>query len=692
MNFSLKPDALSLKPQDLDRLALWVPVLLGLGIGIYFVLPVEPDAWLTFGLCAIFAACARIFWQHSFGRLLSIALLVVAFGALRAEIRTQMVAAPVLQEEIFFRPTQGRINDIQIREKGEKLILSDVQIEGIQEKNTPKNISVSLKEVADGLAIGDKIQLQATLFPPPTPVMPRAYDFARMFYYGQLGAVGYSPKPPIIIQKAVANGFEQWLNALRLSLTQRILAPMTPENGWVAAAMMVGEMSGVSKDAADAMRESGIYHVLSISGLHLSLAAMLVFATARFLLSLYPSLALHIPVKKIAAIVALLSSFAYLLLAGYPVPAVRSFIMVACVMVAILFDRSGISIFSMAWAAAIVLLWQPEALLGASFQLSFAATLGILAFYERFSHILYKPDIGFLHKAWLYFLGIMLTSLVATLATTPLVIYHFNRFTVWGVAANMLLLPLVSGWIMPAAVIAFLLMPFGLEYYPLIALDSGISLMMRGARFFAGLPYASASLSPPDFWGIILAISGGLWLVIWQRKWRLLGVPLIITGMATIMLYKPYDLLISADASKVALRLEDGKYGGKFLFLRGKDSSFDGQVWLRVHGQETGLSIKDDEEPAGCGKHKCTVTAYGKKIVATKGKKEIDASCDGNPDIVISQNHLDEIPACANVPLLIDKSYLKRNGATALRFNNGRIQIETSSEYRGERPWVLYNH
>lgn len=675
----------ALLQQEQNRLVLWLPVLFGVGIGVYFALLNEPSIWQVAGLCALFFFLTIIFSRKLAFSLCFIAMLFVSLGVLRAEIRTIFAQAPVLHEQIFYRLTEGNIADIQIREKGEKLILDNVQIDGLEESETPKHISVSLKEVEQGLNIGDKIQLNATLFPPPTPVMPQAYDFARMFYYEQLGAVGYAPKPPVILEKAQASNFEQWLNDLRLSLTKRILAPMTSENGWIAAAMMVGEQSGVSKEVADAMRESGIYHVLSISGLHMSLAAMLVFFTVRFLLSLYPPFALRFSIKKIAAIVALFSSFAYLLLAGYPVPAVRSFIMVAAVMVAILFDRSGISVFSLAWAAFITLLWQPESLLGASFQLSFAATIGILAFYERFGHVLYKNNNGFLQKIWLYFLGIMLTSLVATLATTPLVIYHFNRFTLWGVAANMLMLPLVSMWIMPAAVIALLLMPFGLEYYPLIALDYGISLMMDGARFFADLPYASISMPSPSFWGIILAVFGGLWLCIWQQKWRAWGVALIVIGVATIAFHKPYDLLISSDASKVAMRLEDGR----FIFLRGKYDSFDGQVWLRAHGQDTVLLLADlDKKFGSCDKHKCNITAYGRKIVVTKGAKEIEASCNGKPDIVISNNYLGEIANCKNVPLLIDSAYLWQNGAAALRFPNGDIQVEVSRQYRGNRPWV----
>lgn len=660
-------------------------MLFGIGIGGYFLLPNEPPIKAIAGLCGLFAILLRWCWKKTSLRMLFLALLVISIGAFRAEIRTQEVASPILHKNLFFRPLEAKITDIQIREKGEKLILTNVAIEGIEAENTPKYISVSLRNVNEELEIGDRISLKAMLFPPPTPTMPKSYDFARMFYYEQLGAVGFSPQQPIILEKNVPNGFEQKLNALRLSITNKILAPMNIENGWIASAMMVGEMSGVSKDSADAMREAGIYHILSISGLHMSIAVMLMFISSRFLLSLYPPFALRFNIKKIAAMIGLLSSFTYLMLAGYPVPAVRSFIMVACVMLAILVDRSGISVFSLAWAALITLLWQPESLLGASFQLSFSATIAIVIFYERFSHVLYKDNVGFLHKIWLYFLGIMLTSLVATIATTPLVIYHFNRFTLWGIVANMLMLPLASAWIMPCAVIAFLAMPFGLEHYPLVALDAGISLMMQGARFIASQPYASIALPSPAFYGMIISVFGGLWLCIWQQKWRLLGIPAIIIGMATIALHKPYDMLISDDATKVAMRLQDGK----FLFIRGKDSSFDGQMWLRSNGQETGVSIKDKEDNLGsCDKEKCTINAYEKKIVVAKGNKPAEGICEGSPDIVIASYYLDRNPACSGVSLLLDKAKLQENGVTALRFNDDNVQIETSAEFRGNRPWV----
>lgn len=674
--------------QEHERLALWIPVLFGVGVGIYFYLPFEPDIRELAGLLIASIVGLRFSWRRSFLlRVLFLALLLVAAGAFCAGMRTREVAAPVLHKPSYFKEVTGKVSDIQIREKGEKLFLSKFNIEGLTPEETPLQITVSLKEVAEGLRVGDEVRLKPMLFPPPTPAMPGSYDFARMFYYQQIGAVGFSPKPPEIIQKAEADSFSQWLNGLRLAITDRILAPMDKENGWIAAAMMVGEQSGVSKEAADAMREAGIYHVLSISGLHMSLAVMIMYISTRFLLSLYPPFALRFNIKKIAAAIGLLSSFSYLLLAGYPVPAVRSFIMVACVMLAILVDREGISIFSLAWAALLTLLWQPESLLGASFQLSFAATVGIVAFYERYSYMLHKPNSGIIHKIWLYFLGIILTSLIASLATTPLVIYHFNRFTLWGIAANMLMLPLASAWIMPCAVLALLLMPLGLEHYPLVALNSGISLMMRGARLFADLPYAAISLPSPSFFGIVIAVIGGLWLVIWQGRSRLFAIPFIILGVATSALYKPYDLLISDDAGKVALRLENGE----FLFLRGKPDSFDGQMWLRIHGQEEGLTSKEIPEKTGyCDKDKCEISAYGKRIIVVKTKDREGGAeiCAAKPDIVIAGIYLDRNPACANVPFLLDKAFLQENGATALRFINKNALIETAAQFRGLRPWV----
>ncbi len=663
-----------------DRFVLWVPVLLGLGIGVYFSLAVEPQIrWLAASL----AALALVGWlvrRHFWPRIAAIAVFVMILGVLVAGLRTQAVDAPYLYSTMYFKAVQGRVDDMELREKDQKIFLSEVAIEGVRQETTPQRISIALRKPAPDLRVGDRIEVKAMLFPPPGPAMPGAYDFARSFYYDRLGGVGYTPYEPTIIEKVSVNTSEEWLNALRLRVAERIRASMSEENGPVATALMVGEMSAVPETLRDTMRDSGLYHVLSISGLHMSIAVGVIYVTIRLLLSLYMPLALRLPVKKIAASVGLLGAFCYLLLAGYPVPAVRSFVMVACVMLAILFDRRGISVFSLAWAALLILLFQPESLIGSSFQLSFAATLGIVVLYERFGHLLYKPDIGVLRMLRLYFIGLMATSLVATLATTPLVIYQFNRMTVWGVVANMLMVPLASFWIMPAAVLSFLAMPLGLEHWPLVWLEQGIGWMIRLARWFAALPYAAINLPPLTTWGILMVVAGGLWLCLWEKRWRLLGVPLILIGMSTIALHKPYDLVVNEEGNRAMLRLPDGR----FLFLRGRPDSFESEIWLRAMGQDSALTVKDMPE-MDCDKNRCIADAPGRKIIVGLRKDAADL-CQPGAQIVVYENWLKDA-ACKEIPWPIDRKFLRANGAVAFRFEGDKIQADVTATSRGGRPW-----
>jgi competence protein ComEC len=660
-----------------ERFPLWVPVLLGTGIGLYYALPTEPQYWQPLSALSLLLSLLLLARRHVAARGAVIALLLVAVGFSAAYWRTQNVAAPVLHKTLYFRDVEGRIDDIRIKPDGKTLVLSQLAIEGVKPSTTPARVSISLKKPAPDIKIGDRVRVKAMLFPPPTPAIPGGYDFARGYYYDRLGAVGFSPYAPDMVEQAPANDFDAWLSDLRLNIANRIEAHMSQESGPVAAAMMVGEDSAVTDEVKDAMRDAGIYHVLSISGLHMSLAVALVYISVRFLLSLYMPLALRLPVKKVAAAIGLLSALAYLMLAGYPVPAVRSFVMVACIMLAVLFDRRGISLYSLAWAAALILLFVPESLLGASFQLSFAATMAIITLYERYSSELRASKKGPVRMFLTYFFGVGVTSLAATLATTPLVIYHFNRFTLWGIVANMLMVPLASFWIMPAAVIAFLAMPFGLDAWPLAFLDRGITLMIEGSKWFATLPYANFSLSSPSFAGFLLIVYGGLWLCLWRQNWRFIGVPAIILGTLTLLAYKPYDVLISDDASKIMVRQSDGGY----LFLRGRITSFDAEVWLRSAGKTSALAAKDT---AFCDGEFCAIDIENKHIIAAK-RKDTPTICADKADIVITPDWLKN--SCA-APLVLDGQALEENGATGLRFLNGVIDIDTAMTHRGRRPWV----
>ncbi len=670
-----------------DRLILWTPVCLAVGIGLYFSLLKEPPLWAG-PLALALSACARIgFSKNPLVRALAMALLLAALGFSLIAIRTHVLSAPALYSSMYYRGLEGTIEDIQEKEGGEKLVLGHLAIADISPRTTPLHATLGLKDKQEGLAIGDRIHADAMLMPPPSPSMPGSYDFARDYYYQQIGAVGYTPKPVVVLEHGQPSSWDVWLNDLRLSINDRIIANMSQENGPIASAMMVGEMSAVSTDVRNSMRDAGIYHVLSISGLHMSIAAGLLYFSVRLLLSLFPALALRFPVKKLAALLGLLGSWVYLMLAGYPVPAIRSFMMVACIMLAVLFDRRGISIYSLAWAATLILLLQPESLLGSSFQLSFAATLAILALYERYSSVLHKPGMGALHRVWMYFFGVMMTSLVATLATTPLVIYHFNRFTLWGIIANMLMMPLASVWIMPAAIAAFLAMPLGLEKWPLELLDVGISWMMMGARWIASMPYASVAMTPLTFSGMLLTVFGGLWLALMSGRWRLAGAGAFLLGMCSMALHMPYDMMISGDGKKVAVRMDDGQ----FALLRGRTTGYDAQVWLRHHGQSEMLAATDLTDDRQCEGNWCITQWHGKRIAVGKNKFASDSVCSVKADIIISERYVDD-KACQPSALVIDRKFLYKTGAIALRFTDKGMQLSAAEDVRRDRPWSSEAH
>lgn len=713
------------------RLPLWIPVCIGLGIALYFVQSMPTPLWPYLVAVCVAALCAWGTRSRELLFLLSMAALTLLLGAAAASFRLQQVEAPVLQEPVYFKMVEGTIEDIQPQEKKVRLILRDPVVETLEPAHTPARLSISLKApapVGGGLGrghtcakdkdcaanaphlasplmgevrIGQRVRLPAMLFPPPSPAMPGAYDFARMFYFQKLGAVGFSPRQPSPSPVGGGPGWGQTcsasrecpppnlppngggMTALRLSISNHLVAIMGEESGAIASALMVGEQSRVSEEVADSMRASGIYHILSISGLHMTLATGIIFFTTRLLLTAIPYTALRWPTKKLAAIAGLLGGFAYLMLAGAPVPAVRSYIMVACVLGAVLVDRKGISMYSLSWAATLILLFMPESLFTASFQLTFAATMAIVSLYERWGHVLFHANAPLVKRCFLYFFGLILTSLAASLYTSPLAITHFNRMAIYGILANMLIVPLSSFWIMPLAMLALLAMPFGWDAPFLHLLKLGFEWMMAMSRFVAHFPYANIALPSPTHLGFVLVIIGGLWLALWASRLRYAGLALLVAGLATIAQFRPYDMIISDDAKRVAYRSESGRWA----MLRGDVDSFEAEIWLRMQGAETMLSRKQALKTMpelACDKTTCHVERGATSAVVSIRKDAKADLCKSGADIVVSPGRLD----CDDISHVIDRSFVEKHGAVALRFGQGMVEVDTTHQNRGQWPWT----
>ena len=567
-----------------DRWPLWIPVGLGVGIALYFSLNHEPAPYsgvLAILISALTVIAAR---RHAPWFMAAIGLLVISAGFSAAQIRGGLVDAPILTETMRAAKVSGRVVANEDRISGQRLVLDHVRIKGLELSATPERLRITLSgKKARRAAPGEWLSLRATLSPPSEPAAPGSFDFARQAYFKRLGGFGFSYGGARIMEPPMDVGGGGWFIALgrfRQAVTMRIRAGLDGETGAVAAALLTGERGAISKATLAAMRDAGLAHLLAISGLHMGLFAGIVFFAMRALLALWEPVALRYPIKKWTALAALAGMAFYLLLSGATIPTQRAFLMGALVIAAILLDRTAISMRSVALAAVAVLLVQPESLLGASFQMSFAAVVALVAVFERRGGRRRSPARG-IDRLWRYLAVISLITLVANVATGPFAAYNFNRFAVYGLAANLIAVPLTALWIMPWGVACLSLMPFGLEALALAPMGWGIELLISVARTVAAWPGAVQHLPVMPDAGLAAAALGGLWLCLWRGRWRWAGAPVFALALLSPVLSPSPDLMIDGKGKLFAVRTAMGD-----LALSSRRSArFTGDIWLRRDGQ-----------------------------------------------------------------------------------------------------------
>ncbi len=651
-----------------------------LGIKIFFSLPQDPPAILIPLLGGLGLALWIMFRKSSF-RLWVFACLLVLLGYVCAQYRTQSLAMPLIGAELHYRDIEGQIELLDPEDKKTKITIIYPTIEGLPPEQTPPRLRITLRGEQMPMQAGDRVRLKANLFPLPAPTMPGGFDFARYYYFSGIGGTGYSLSPVEILQPNQSSGLDIAINNLRHAIGEDMRNGMPGPAGAVAAAMTIGETGPISNKINDELRDSGLYHILSISGFHLAVVTGLVFAALRILLSLIPAFALRVNTKKIAGLLALLAAFAYLALAGYPLPAQRSFIMVGFVFVAILCDRRGISLRSMCFAALFILIAFPDSLYSASFQLSFAATLAIVSLYE--SCPLPRPQ-SLLGKAGAHALGILTTSLAASLATAPFIIYDFNRLSLLGIVSNMLVLPLASVVIMPAIIIAVLIIPLGIAWIAYIPVQWGTDLMLRISAIASAMPLASIRLPALSESGVQLAALGLLWVCLWRGRLRLWGIPMLLLSLATMGFHEPIDAFVSAEAKQVLVRLPDGNY----TTLKGTGRSYAVKSWLQTEGQEMPIILKDTQIP--CDETSCTYTKNGHTLIMVthpESDAALDAACKRAPDILIASRYL-KAKRCPEPKMLVGKNELGAYGPHAFRLKTSGIErLRTREAGSPRRQW-----
>ncbi|MGE0154395.1 MAG: ComEC/Rec2 family competence protein [Reyranellaceae bacterium] len=675
--------------QERGRWALWLPVGFGAGVGFYFMLAHEPAPWPGPALALLALGLLVLLRRYQPARALLIAVLLASAGFSVAKLRSDWSAAPVLAREIGPTLVTGTVEEIEPLPQGVRLRLKDIAVERLQGP-PPAAVRISVRRGGADVAIGDRVSLRAVLAPPSPPVAPGAYDFQRDAWFRGLGGVGYAVSPLTVVADARTGGWREAIQTLRQVATARLVDGSA--EGAMAAALLTGEQSGIPAPALEAMRDSGLAHLLSISGLHLVLVVALLLGGFRLLLALIEPVALRYPIKKWAAGLALLGAFFYLLIAGSPIPAQRAFIMAAVALLAILFDRNPLSMRTVALAAMAILIIAPESLLGASFHMSFAAVIALIAAWEWLQPRLAqwraaRPAIepSALGRAGFYLAGVVVTTLIAGTASGLFGLYHFNRVALYGTVANMAAVPITGFWVMPWGLLAMLLMPLGLEQLALEPMRWGLSAIVWVAQTVASWPGSAPVLPALPAYALPLLSVGGLWLCLWQRRWRALGLAPIAVALLSFAWHRPPDLLVSEDAETVAVR--DGF--GALMFSQPNADRFRRDTWTRRAGQEASApwpaaGAASADGALRCDALGCVLRRDGRQVNIAMTLQALAEDCR-QPGLLVSLEPARR--ACRRSADLVDFFDLRDRGTHAIWLERSGFRIETVREYQGERPW-----
>lgn len=675
--------------RDASRLGLWAPVALGAGAAAYLGLRYEPFPLLApLALAAAAVLAARL--THWRGVFLAAFFFFLGFSA--ADLRASLVAAPVLDREIRYANIEGRLLGVEESSKLRRLIVAVDRIEGVPPEATPARIRLSWRGKEFDALPGQRIMIAGNLSPPPQPAAPGGYDFARHLYFLKIGAVGFAYSAP----KALAEERPPWpaqvtgaIERGRLALTRRIIAAAPGDAGAIVAAVVTGKREAISDEAENIFRDSGITHLLSISGMHIGLATGIIFFSMRAGLALIEPLALAFPIKKWAAAAAILSGAAYLAMSGLAWPAQRSFLMTAIVYLAILFDRRALSLRNVAIAAFVILLFSPEAVTNPGFQMSFAAVTALIAYYEwATSRVDPMRSFSAASRAGRYAKGIVATDIISSVATAPFSLFHFNRTANFGLLANSISIPLMGFWVMPMAIIALAVMPLGLDAPIWRLAAAGIEIMLSLGRSVSELPGAVTVFPKWPDPALPVFAFGGLWICLMTGPWRLAGIAALPVAGLIIALSHPPDVYVSASGENAAALIR-GPDGRKLTVFDARKDRFAAGVFL----EHAGLDERNERplvmHRAGlCDTEGCVATISGAEIAFSDRRETLDDDC-ARAALVVALFPVAPAERAGCAAALIDRSAIWRNGAHAATISQaGEITVESVKDRRGARPWT----
>lgn len=656
--------------QQRGHLLPWAPVCLGIGIALYFLWPQEPDAeiYAVCGAIVVICTVAAIRWPGGLAAL-GWAAALVALGLVVAGVRAHGVGDRVLAWR-YYGPIEGRIVAMdRSASDALRLTLDQVRLSRVSQGRTPGRVRISLHgtaaETAERLFPGMIVMTTGHLSPPQGPVEPAGFDFRRHAWFQGLGAVGYTRVPVLLAEEDGAGlAIAKW----RAGIGSRVREVLAGDVGGFAVAVITGERSGIDRAALEALRVSNTAHLLAISGLHMGLLAGVVFTALRFGLALWPWLALRLPTRKIAAAGALTAAAVYLAMSGRNVATERAFVMVAVALIAVMVDRRAISLRAVAVAAMVVLLMRPESLLGPGFQMSFAATTALVAVFSalRDSPLPRMPR-------WVApVAGVALSSAIAGAATAPVGAFHFNALSQYGLIANLLSVPLMGVLVMPAAVVAAVLAPLGLEAVGLWIMGQGLRWILSVAQEVASWDGARIPVPSADPVVLPMLALGGLVVVFWQGRARWSGlVPMVAALWLWTQADRP-EVLIADSGALVGVMGPEGR-----VLSKPRGARFVAETWLENDGDPVAQA---DAHGRGTGGVIWRMQWSGGELVHLTGKRAAQgfSECSAG-QVIVAPVALDLRGDCT----VLDPKRLAATGAVALT----KRGTETARARTGARLW-----
>jgi len=670
------------------RLIPWFPIAFGAGVALYFSADHEPSVWAGFIATAIALTVCVVARTRPIAWPIMIGLTAITAGFTFATWKTLRIAHPVLTAPAYNVTLTGFVERREERERNDRIVIRVHSMGGTRANEQLERVRVTVRK---GLApaVASFVELRARLNPPLTPLRPGGYDFARDYYFQRLGATGFvlgqikhlaSPETPSIWLRYAAT-----IGALRDAIDTRIRAAAPGDKGAIASALITGKRDAISAPVNEAMYISSLAHVLSISGYHMAVVAGVVFFVVRAGLALFPIVASRFPIKKWAALIALIMATFYLLLSGAEVATQRAFIMTAIVLIGVMFDRPALTLRTIAVAALVLLAISPESIVHPSFQMSFAATLALIAVYERgLPWLSNVPDRSLSARIALWggreLVALVLASLVAGLATTLFAAYHFHRLAPYGVLANLIAMPAVSIWIMPAGLLALVALPFGFDRPFWWLMGEGIEWIIAVATWVSSLPGAVGRIAAFGITPLLIGTAALVVLCLLRSPLRWAGGALGLACIGIALMTPRADIFVSADAGMAAVRDAEGL----LRVIASRRDEFVLGSWLAADGDSRPAKDQSLNQGTQCDENGCVARlADGRAVALALTADAVVEDCEIAAFVVTNRT----APAGCAVPA-IDRNTARMNGAATARWNGSAFVIDVARPRTYQRPWT----